>query len=179
MDPFRPLVWLLAAVGMMAIVGALYMKVMERGIDAAMSTNDRQASFGEIVRVGDIDLTVMNVARHSPGGTRNVLGQPMTLSTPNFVVQVEATNARGARSHDFSPLSLKVVDDAGVVHEAVACPQCPGQAGGGLPTTIVKGGTLEASYYFKLPSQALPASVLYKPIFSRDTATIDVRGAVR
>jgi hypothetical protein len=178
---FKPTIWLLCSLALAAVVGALYLKVVEKGIDASSNPKTTDASFGELVRVGDIDFTVLGVSRTSGGSGKNVLGQPATLSRPNFAIQIEATNSRGAdgRTHDFSPLSMKVIDDSGVVHEAVACPQCPGQVGGALPTRITKGGTLEASYYFQLPSQALPAFVQYKPLFTQQQAKIDVRGAVR
>jgi hypothetical protein len=169
----KPTLWTLCAFAVMAVVGVFYLKVAERGIDAASSTKDTPGSFGELMRVGDIDFTVLGISRFSTS-------QKNTFSKPNFQVQFEATNARGAdgRTHDFSQLSVKVVDDAGVVHDAVACPQCPGQVTG-LPTKIVKGGTLEGTYYFQLPDKAVPATVLYQPLFSRQTAKIDVRGAVR
>jgi hypothetical protein len=171
MDPFKPAVWLLAALAAMAVVGAVYLKLAEKRIEAVLDTKETSASFGELVRVGDIDLTVMNVSRFS--------GAKGSFSQPNFVVELEATNARGDRTQDFSPLSVKVVDDAGVVHEVIACPQCPGKGGGGLPAQITGGGTLDGSFYFRLPPQAVPAAVLYKPLFSQQQAKIDVRGTVR
>jgi hypothetical protein len=175
----KPAAGLLGALVVMAIFGALYLKLAETGIEAVSNPKSTDASFGELVRVGDIDLTVLGVSRYSTGAAKTALGQPMVLSKPNFVVEIEAANVRGDRTQDFSPLSLKVIDDAGVTHEVVACPQCPGQVGGGLSTSIVKGGTLAASFYFQLPAQALPASVLYKPLFSQGNVKIDVRGAVR
>jgi hypothetical protein len=181
-DLFRPFVYLLAGIGLFALAGAGYMKLAEKGIDAASATKESQASFGELVRVGDLDFTVLNVARWSSAAApKGPLGQPMALSKPNFVVQVEATNARGAegRTYEFSPLSMKVIDDAGVVHEAVTCLGCPGQLSGGLPARIVNGGTLEASFYFQLPADRLPAAVQYRPVFSQKAVKVDVRGAVR
>ena len=171
MDPLKPAAYLLGALAFMAIAGAIYLKLAETRIEAVSNPKTVDASFGELVRVGDIDLTVLNVTRYS--GVKSNFG-----SQPNFAIEIEAANTRGDRTQDFSPLSLKVVDDAGVVHESVACPQCPNQVGGGMPTSITKGGTLAASFYFQLPSQALPAQVLYKPLFASGQAKIDVRGTV-
>jgi hypothetical protein len=180
MDPLKPAATLLGVLAVMAIAGVLYLKLAETRIEAVSNPKTVDGSFGELVRVGDIDLTVLNVTRYSPPAQRNVLRQPsVSLTQPNFAIEVEATNTRSDRAQDFSALSLKVVGDAGVVHEAVMCMQCPNQAGRGMPTSITRGGTLAGSFYFLLPSQALPAQVLYKPMFGGGQAKIDVRGTVR
>lgn len=125
-----------------------------------------QGVIGELIRVGDLDLTILGV------GTFNA-AQYNQFNDENFAVRFRATNARGRENAEYSlsTSAFKVVDASGVVYSGTSCAGCPDALQFGS-SSLTRGGSFERSVYFAIPTGTKPASLIYQPLLSSNRITI-------
>jgi hypothetical protein len=129
------------------------------------------ARMGEVVSVGDLDLTILGTAPFLPG--------KYSFTEANYAVRFHATNARGGASkpYELAHTDMKVLDNTGTSRDTVPCVQCPGQIGDELTTRLAPGETIDGTFYYKLPLGMQVSSVTYKSFLSGVTAKVNVSGA--
>ena len=121
---------------------------------------------GDIVEIGSLNLTVLDVERHDGG----------LYVDANLRLRIEAVNARGGADEEYhlNAYFFKLVDSNGIAHEPYAylCGSaCPDQIGDAY---LVRGGRLRGYVYFQLPAGRQLAELIYEPLFSLNKARISL-----
>ncbi len=124
---------------------------------------------GDIVEIGSLNLTVLDVERHDGG----------LYVDANLRLRIEAVNARGGADEEYhlNAYFFKLVDSNGIAHEPYAylCSSaCPDQIGDAY---LVRGGRLRGYVYFQLPAGRQLAELIYEPLFSLNKARISLASA--
>lgn len=127
--------------------------------------SDEDASIGETVEVGDLDLVVTEVERLESGTYA-------LFTDANVRVRVTATNVRGDEGEQYrlAPFSaFRLDDDSGVGHDPRVCAGCEE---GIEPLDLNRGGTVSGWLYFELEPGRVAENLRYSAPFSRNRARI-------
>ncbi len=173
---------LLLALGVVVAVGALSMEGGRFGPDAdddgdsaegipgASATAVELARIGAIVRVGSIDLTILQVDVFD-GRSFN------PANDVNFRVLFRATNTRGPASEEYrlTDAAFQLVDESGALQSdgRATCQGCPDNVAGG--TALARGATFEGAVYFRIPSGQPAAELRYQSPNSTNRARVALR----
>jgi hypothetical protein len=124
---------------------------------------------GDVVKVGDLDLTVVSVTRSFNSRRYN------QFNSANVAVRVRATNARGD-SGDFYNLSawgFKLIASNGIAYSTeIGCAGCPEEI---VSVDLIRGGMVDGYLYFAVPENVILTDLYYQPLFSFNETTIDLR----
>jgi hypothetical protein len=128
---------------------------------------------GEVVSIGDLDLTIVGTAPFQPGKSAS--------TDANYAVRFRAANARGGRDkpYELTYTDLKVLDTTGTTRDTVSCVQCPGVTGDDVSVKIRAGDFVDGTFYYKLPPGVQPNSITYGSQMAKQTAKVHVGGAVQ
>lgn len=124
---------------------------------------------GEVVSIGDLDLTILSTTPFAPGR--------YAFTDANYAVSFRATNARSSKPYELAHADLKVLDNTGTVRDTVPCVQCPGHTGDDISTRLAPGETVDGTFYYKLPPGMQASSVTYRSFLSSVTAKVHVPAA--
>ncbi len=137
--------------------------------EEARSQRERVPQIGDVVEVGSLDLTVVEVEDYDSSRHNQ-------FNDANVRVQVTATNARGDASdeYNFSPLlAMQLVDSDGIAHDPeLGCADCPDEI---TTVDLVRGGTVRGYVYFAIPAGKGLVELIYEPLFSFNKARIRLR----
>lgn len=127
------------------------------------SQGQQTGTIGDVVHVGDLDLTILSVEAGFDSAHYNM------FNDANIVVRFTATNARGSAkdTYEFTPqLAFKLVDNNGAGTGPEICADCPDQVDS---ASLVRGGTVSGAVYFKGTSWT---QIRYQSLFSNNSAII-------
>jgi hypothetical protein len=164
------LIWVFGGGVSLAITTVVVLVALQK--DTAPPKEDvLVARMGEVVSVGDLDLTILGTAPFLPGR--------YSFSEANYAVRFRANNARGGagKPYELAHTDLKVLDNSGTVRDAVPCVQCPGQTGDDITTRLAPGESIDGTFYYKLLPGVQASAVTYRQFSSSVMAKVQVPGA--
>jgi hypothetical protein len=163
------LVWVFGGGVSVAITIVVVLVALQK--DASPPKDLLVVRMGEVVSVGDLDLTILSTTPFTPG--------KYAFTDANYAVRFRATNARGGANklYELVHTDLKVLDNLGTVRDTVPCVQCPGLTGDDISTRLAPGETVDGTFYYKLPPGMQAASVTYRSFLSSVTAKVQVSAA--
>jgi hypothetical protein len=158
--------WIVASGLSVAVTVVIVVVALQK--DATPESNLRLAKMGEVVSIGDLDLTILSTAPFTAAR--------YSLSNANYAVRFRATNARGGagKPYELAHTDMKIIDNTGTTRETVPCVQCPGVTGDDISLKLARGETVEGTFYYKLPPGMQPMSVTYHSLLSDLTAKVHV-----
>ncbi len=141
--------------------------------DLDETTPSRDATtpgIGDLIRVGSLDLTILNVERYDAG----------LYVDANVRLHIEAFNARGDddAEYNLNAYFFKVVDSNGIAHRPyplLCASACPDQIG---DVYLVRGGRVRGFVYFEVPAGRQLVEVIYEPVLSRNKARVSLASAM-
>ena len=128
------------------------------------------SGIGDLIRVGSLDLTILNVERYDAG----------LYIDANVRLHIEAVNARGTddAEYNLSAYFFKLVDSNGIAYEPyplLCASSCPDQVG---EVYLVRGGRVRGFVYFEIPAGSQLVEVIYEPLFSFNKARVSLASAM-
>jgi hypothetical protein len=153
----------------LAVTAAVGLEAMSR--DGAGGDEVLNARIGEVVRIGDLELTIL--------AAKPWTNERYTHSSANYQIRYRALNLRtgAAGTYDLAYSDMKLFDSTGAVRDAVPCVQCPGITGDDLVVRLQPGQALEGAFYYKLPSGSEPGWFKYHSLLAKQDAKIALRPA--
>jgi hypothetical protein len=119
---------------------------------AAATTSEPTSADGESMRVGNIEIELIDV-QHPYDATEH-----SPLNTANTRVDLAVT-ALGDGGGYFTSFELSIADDTGAEYGTAPCLDCPGDA---VSMPLGEDETGEGSAYFELPEGREPAELIYR-----------------
>jgi len=132
---------------------------------AAATTSEPTSADGESMRVGNIEIELIDV-QHPYDATEH-----SPLNTANTRVDLAVT-ALGDGGGYFTSFELSIADDTGAEYGTAPCLDCPGDA---VSMPLGEDETGEGSAYFELPEGREPAELIYRSSAGGDQGSLSLR----